>query len=63
MPLYRIVWNDDENQRGYSVANSILELATKIAENEAFRGEVTRIEMTSPYPESVQVGEKRGKHE
>lgn len=51
MPLYKIIWNNDTKQRGYSVAKSVLALATNIAENEAYRGEVTSIVQTSPYPE------------
>lgn len=53
MPQYRIIWNNDEAQRGYSVANSILELAQSITKNEAFRGEVTSIVQSNPHPRPV----------
>ena len=50
MPLYKLIWNSDEEQRGYSVANSIAELATKVERDEPFRGELTSIIMTNPFP-------------
>jgi hypothetical protein len=50
MPQYRIIWNGDTRQRGYSVAPSLLELAKLITDTESFRGEITLIERNNPYP-------------
>jgi hypothetical protein len=50
MPQYKIIWNNDCMQRGYSVSPGMLELLTKISKEEVFRGTVTKIEQINPYP-------------
>lgn len=47
MPLYRLIWRDEN--RGYSVARSLPELVARVAEEEAFRGELVEVKEVNSF--------------